>query len=206
MDGISTWRVISTDADCKYCDIATLEDAVLSGLSGTAVPSFGAMVEGWLLVFPARHVLSVAELSETECADFEALVEEARHLVEERYGPTVQFEHGSAGVGRLAACGVDHAHVHVVPLVIDLRRAIAALDLDLEFGWESVDSRVQMPRASDYVYLSDSTGAWVSYHQWLPGQVVRRAIAKSLGIEEWDWKQNARMSIVEATRARLRSA
>ncbi|MDN4639928.1 hypothetical protein QCD70_06715 [Agreia sp. PsM10] len=163
------------------------------------------MVEGWLLAFPAVHVLSLADLSFDDWDGFSELLENARSLLRGAYGSTVMFEHGSAGVGRLAACGVDHAHMHLVPLDIDLRAAISNLAGELgEFEWTRIEGRVEPIAEEDYIFISDRTGSWVTRSSHLPSQVVRRAIALELGISEWDWKKDARPGTVSSTRARLR--
>ena len=206
MDASQLPKVEPIDSACRYCHLEDFEEVVLSHSAGTVVPSVGAMVEGWVLIFPKRHVLSLSELSETEWAGFSELAEHVSTSVEGNYGPTVRFEHGSAGEGRLAACGVDHAHLHIVPLSIDLRDAIERIDHGVTFSWQAVTGQVPKATREDYVFVADATGQWVSFHAWLPGQVVRRAIAATLNLVEWDWKANARLSNVEATRATLRSA
>lgn len=198
---------IESDDQCRYCDLDQHESPVLKTGAGIAVPSVGAMVEGWLIVFPSQHVLSLSELQANEWIAFAALADEASRRVQETYGPTVRFEHGSGGANRLAACGVDHAHLHIVPLDIDVRQAIAECDGDLgRFNWTPVADRVQFERNSDYIFVSDSTGSWVTRASELPSQVVRRAIAKRLAVREWDWKKRAALDVVAATRARLGAA
>lgn len=196
----------SERAMCKYCELESHEIPILSSAAGTVVPSIGALVEGWVLVFPKKHVLSLSQLDQAGWSDFASLVEQAKKIVVAEYGNVVMFEHGSAGEGRLAACGVDHAHLHIVPIEIELRSEIDALADEEGYDWEPVGSRVGVRDSADYIYIHDSTGRWVAYRAWLPGQVVRRAIARSLGLEEWDWKKNARMANVQATTTRLRTA
>ena len=195
------------DSGCRYCDLNKHEPLMIESNAGYVVPSIGAMVEGWLLVFPKRHVLALSELTNDEWVEFQSLVGLARASSEGEFGPTILFEHGSAGVGRAAACGVNHAHMHVVPLKIDLRAAISECSKDVgTYEWSRVTDRPDSVLEQDYLYVSDDTGDWVARSSWLPGQVVRRAIARFLGLEVWDWKVDAHLDLVESTRRKLKAA
>jgi ATP adenylyltransferase len=189
---------------CRFCGDNLREVPLFDDDGGIVLPSVGAMIEGWLIAFPTRHVLSLAELSDIEWSAFDILLRSARKRVEQMWGSTVMFEHGSAGVGRLAACGVDHAHMHIVPIQLDLRGAIAACSDEVgNYSWTPVFERVERVVEQDYIFVSDRTGNWVARSDNLPGQVVRRAIAKWFDYSDWDWKVNARMHVVEATRQKL---
>lgn len=195
------------DRDCRYCELKKHEPLLIESNAGYVVPSIGAMVEGWLLVFPKRHVLALSELMNDEWAEFQTLIGLARASTESKFGQTVMFEHGSAGVGRTAACGVNHAHMHVVPLMVDLRAAIAECSHEVgTFEWSRVMDRPNAVVEQDYLYVSDDTGEWVARSSWLPGQVVRRAIARFLDLEVWDWKADAHLELVESTRRKLKAA
>lgn len=194
----------TTDTLCRYCELDRLEAPIAHSAAGFAVPSIGAMVEGWSIVFPRRHVLSLAQLDDHDWSAFDDLVQVVRDNVERYYGKAVLFEHGSAGSGRPAACGVDHAHLHVVPLDLPLRELITAV---LESGsWARVDTRVPPVVGMDYIYVDDASGRWVAYQPWLPSQVARQAVAAYLGLSDWDWKASPNLHLVEATRRALRAA
>lgn len=204
LDAVDEFSYPRHGETCRYCALDSQEAAVVSNKDGYAVPSFGAMVEGWLVIFPREHVLSLADLDEDRWNAFGALVESGRRLVEEQYGATISFEHGSSGAGRPAACGVDHAHMHIVPLDIDLRTAIAAVEPEF-VDWNPVSGRVCEPTGNDYLYIRDRSGEWVASREWISSQVIRRAIAAHLDIAIWDWKADRRIDIVTATRDRFRS-
>lgn len=191
---------------CHYCELDRIELPVASSDAGFAVPSYGALVDGWTIVFPRTHVLSLAELNAAEWDEYSRLIAFVRERIERTYGPAVLFEHGSAGSGRPAACGVDHAHMHVVPLRLGLVDSVGSLLSLPPDAWQPVAERVAAQAGMDYVFIEDATGRWVTYQQWLPSQVVRQAIASRLGIIEWDWKLARNLDRVEATRAALRAA
>jgi ATP adenylyltransferase len=193
-------QAITGGLPCRFCPNNGHDLVVLDQPGGFAIPSYGALVEGWLLLVSTRHIHALSELSEEEWSDFDCLREAAIARVENHYGPTVSFEHGAAGSGRMAGCGVDHAHMHIVPIQTDLRSAIAAISHDVgTFAWQAAKCRPTNEGASDYIWLADATGTWITESQGLPSQVVRRAIANQLGEATWDWKLDHRMPLVEAT-------
>jgi ATP adenylyltransferase len=192
------------EVQCHFCELERHEDTLLSDVSGSVVPSVGSMVPGWTLVFPSEHVYSLADLGDDAWSGFSALVESAKRLVEQAFGPTVMFEHGSAGGGRTAACGVNHAHMHIVPIDVDLRKEIANTANEVgSFEWDRSGIRVTPVDDHDYIFISDRTGSWVTRSKSLQSQVVRRALARYLNLQEWDWKRDPRESTVLETRARL---
>jgi len=189
---------------CRACNIPGSEPLVAQDNFGFSVPSLGALVEGWVLVFPRRHVLALNQLSDLEWSEFNRHAELTRQMVKVAYGEFIQFEHGSAGVGRTAACGVDHAHLHIVALSIDLREAIHHIEHEVgAFDWEPVAGRVPMGVASDYIWVQDATGQWMAQADVLPSQVVRRAIAAAIECDEWDWKLAHRRELMLRTSERL---
>jgi diadenosine tetraphosphate (Ap4A) HIT family hydrolase len=189
---------------CRFCELRDREPALIDYPGGVVVPSLGALVEGWLLVVPPQHVCALAELSESQWYAFQRVLDQATEAVERHYGPAVRFEHGSAGSGRAAGCGVDHAHMHVVPAAIDLRAAVSKIAGSLgEFVWKPAQSRPDSDGVTDYIWISDATGNWISHQCQIPSQVIRRAIANELGESTWDWKKDHRVHLVQRTRRTL---
>jgi len=185
---------------CNFCDLQQRERALIATDAGVVVPSVGALVPGWVLVVPRTHAYSTAEFDGEDRASFQALVERAKDVVASQWGPSVVFEHGSAGAGRLAGCGVDHAHVHVVPIDLDLRESIFLLgDPFNRLEWEARSEPSGDDRRTDYIWLHDLTGGWIARADVLPSQVVRRAIAKVIGVEIWDWKADPQQSNFDET-------
>lgn len=194
-----------TESPCAFCDADSMGELIASSMSSSVVASFGMLVEGWLLVVPSRHVTSLAQLSDHEWDDARQLARRARKLVADEYGvQPITFEHGAAGTGRPAGCGIDHAHLHVVPLDMDVRSQLAKVDGDAHAGeWMKISNRPRHLDGYDYLWVADATGSWVRYSDHQPSQVVRRAIAHDLGQSVWDWKQDLRMDLVDLTVTRL---
>ncbi|MHA7293399.1 HIT family protein [Arthrobacter sp. HLT1-21] len=189
---------------CRFCRLSKSETLVSESEYAFSMPSLGAMVEGWMLVSPRRHAFSIAELDVHEWEEFHSLASETRAKVEATYGPSVTFEHGASGEGRLAGCGINHAHLHIVPLAVDLRLLINEVSEAVgKYEWHRSSPRPRAAAELDYIHLSDRTGNWITHSPSLPSQVVRQAIARYLGLELWDWKSDLRESLALKTAARL---
>jgi diadenosine tetraphosphate (Ap4A) HIT family hydrolase len=112
---------MNTIRDCRFCDIIEgeylyngIDQPFISNDSFIAVASIGALIEGWTLVIPKDHQLSMRGCyNKTDFVDF---VRTIMPLLHRRYGTLVAFEHGSNKEGSITACGTDHAHLHFVPM------------------------------------------------------------------------------------------
>jgi ATP adenylyltransferase len=193
----------TTDRGCRFCEVAHRERLVRSSEHSAVFPSLGAFIEGWLLVAPREHVVASSELPDDHWHDLDAQVRTANEAVRAEYGPTVFFEHGAAGTNRTAGCGVDHAHLHIVPWVGNLREQIAAVPGFGRFAWHPAGHRPISRTGEDYIWISDETGAWITYASELPSQVVRQAMSHALGLAWWDWKVDHRTDTAAATLDRL---
>lgn len=192
---------------CRYCEIDRHEPTVRSSAVLAAVPSVGSLVEGWVLAFPRQHVLALSDLSPAQWSAYVSELTQVRSAVNDRYGETILFEHGSAGSARLAGCGVDHAHMHIVPVILDIRSALADMsDVVGELDWMPVEGQVPTIAGQDYLYIDDRSGRWVAYSPSLPGQAIRRAIARAVGAPEWDWKASPNRNLMASTLSRMRAA
>ena len=81
------------------------------------LPSAGSLVPGWLLVVPRRPMLNLGCTTPSERAALMELVDDLSIRMGNFEGEIYCFEHGSAFVGSATGCGVDQAHLHVVPLL-----------------------------------------------------------------------------------------
>lgn len=198
----------ATVTECRFCGIETRE-RVLAGDSRrrtVVVPSKGALVPGWILVVPVDHVLSLAELPDERRGPFALATQEADLHLRERLGAVVQFEHGPAAEGRSAGCGVDHAHLHLVPLDVDLRAVAASTGLlPDDASWRPAvwPWAARSRPHSDYLFVRDTDGSgWILEASTVPSQLFRRALARLQGHDRWDWKDAATPDESPTTRAR----
>ncbi|SFR97182.1 HIT family protein [Sphingomonas jatrophae] len=170
-----------------------------------AVPSAGALAPGWTLVVPRRPLLNLSETNLAERVELAAIAIKVADTLSKTGKEVFCFEHGSRKPGGLVGCGVDQAHLHIVPLPFDLIEAVtSAADSGIE--WEAPVASTtpfdQPPVEGDYILLWRMTD-----HQTMVGKMrrpesqwVRRIIASELGIgPEWNYRTHPQRHNVRET-------
>jgi len=158
-----------------------------------ALPSLGSIVEGWMLLVPKKHYLSIGAMPVDlvhEMMDFKAYV--AAQLMR-KYGTLCAFEHGPSSLERQVGCGVDHAHIHIVPVGFDLILA-AQPYLPKDIRWTHGDlyeCRSAFARGDDYLYVEQPIGkGHIAVHAKFGSQIFRKAIASQLGVPgRYNWRE-----------------
>lgn len=180
-------------------------DSVLWETPSFAVlPSLGSLVPGWLLVVPKRRMPNLVELHDNEVEELEDLVSVASKKLKMFPGQAQMFEHGGP-LGSSLSCGVDQAHLHIVPLgfnVVELSRD------DKSISWLPVtgfgDIRSQTSNGTEYLYVSTLGQSLLGFPSVPTSQWFRRLIADRIGVpEEWNYREFPKLEVMEETRARL---
>jgi len=153
------------------------------------LPTLGQVAEGHLLIIPAKHLCSLADLADEQTQQLERLCRQVKSVLRRAYGACVFFEHGirSAGSG---GCGIDHAHMHAVPVTADGVLNI----LTEQFNGRTIGSLGDIKRNlrhdSSYLFFEHISGQrYVFPVENLPSQYMRKLLADSVGKADWDWKK-----------------
>ena len=176
-----------------------------------AMPTRGSLIEGWLLIVPREHHYCVGAFSPVLLAEFQLFRREVRQAMESIYGPVVAFEHGAAGSGRPVGCGVDHAHLHLVPWLGSFADAVARYGVQ-DFQWQDVDGFHALSTIhytnEDYLIFEEVNGvARMAVSDVIPSQFFRQVIAASIGQRDrYDWKQTSGIENVNSTVRKLKAA
>lgn len=175
------------------------------------VPSIGAIVEGWLLIAPKEKALCFGAIEPILKIEFLELKERVQLSLTKTYGPVAIFEHGPSQTKSKVGCGVDHAHLHLVPTSTNLVES--AKKLAPEVIWESstgIDSleyyhSMNLP----YLYLEQPEYMpvpIVGTSSTIPSQLFRKTIASANACSEsWDWKHNPFFENILRTRVKMTS-
>jgi ATP adenylyltransferase len=179
-----------------------------------ALPTVGALVEGWLLVVPRTPALSFAQLPMPLFPELQHFLKDVTTTIRSIYGPVSVFEHGPSCVASAVGCGVDYAHLHVVPL-----------DCDLLAGAKKIAAQIQWARATSiegvsrhgkkdggYWFLQQTFGVAECYigtstDEKPVSQLFRKVIANHLGRpSNFDWNHYPGKTEIAATVEKLTNA
>ncbi len=168
------------------------------------IPSLGSLLPGWLLIIPRGYSLNLAELGKSELHELDDLALACELKLKEKFNSeVVRFEHGPTVNQSKVGCGVDYAHLHIVPVNFDLIEALKT-GLNVHYEWvelDSFESLSSVPQNTDYLYYRNSSKQhFVTSQKDIPSQLFRRVIAHELSTPEtFDWKSFPRVEIVEET-------
>jgi len=204
--------------DCRFCGISKgyykylgVDEPIYSNQEFFAIASIGPLVEGWTLIVPKKHHLSMKECYKMDSID------DAIHAVlptlREQYGDSiVAFEHGANSNNSTTACGTAHAHLHLVPLSASLMPLLESSALMWTVSQpQEVASKVG---DSEYLFYSDLSGCgrWADTVGILhklespTSQFFRRVIAQQCGKEGYaDYKRYPFLDVAIRTRNALSS-
>jgi ATP adenylyltransferase len=202
--------------NCRLCHnlgadgAANVWDApVIESRNFVAVPSLGALVPGWVLLLPKNHYVAMGAVPTCETAELEKIKRALVSRLQQAYGELCAFEHGPSGPGREVGCGVDHAHLHLVPLKFDLGAAVLPL-LPHGVEWSEADlddCKRAFESGLDYLYLEQPLGRGrIAVHDCFGSQLFRRIIANHLGVDdEYNWREYPKVDNILSTVRTLQS-
>src|SRR5256885_17047020 len=102
---------LNQSKDCHFCHVASgnaalrVHDQQFTASSNYfAMASVGALVEGWSLVCPKKHSVSMRQHYGN--SEFRLLLDDVVKRVTSRYGSPIFFEHGANCASSATGCGV----------------------------------------------------------------------------------------------------
>lgn len=185
--------------------LPVFDEPVAANSDAVVVPSLGSIVPGWTLLVPRRQATNFAIIDETARHALCGL----RRYVEARLraafpGTVYEFEHGPARHGGTLGCGVDQAHLHIVPLSLNLVEKVrsipgAVIDIpsDVSDGWTLA------PNGVDYLFVrnTETKAGVIVLPSTLRSQAIRRIIADGVGLSEtWDYRETGGLQHAMQTR------
>lgn len=187
--------------NCRFCrsfaapiaQRALCDRPIFESENFVCIPSIGALIEGWVLLVPKAHFLCVGAMHPDLIAELTEFKDHVVVEIEIRHGDVALFEHGPASPSTPVGCGVDHAHLHVVPCQFDLAAA-ARREMNECIEWNSVSalsSTAEFHQSGlPYLYLEQPVGYRnIAVSASIPSQLFRKAIARHVGLPDaWNWQ------------------
>lgn len=191
--------------NCKYCNFiknqsTELYNKILVETDNFIVtPSLGSLIPGWQLVIPKKHYLNVSQIGAEEKAELLNLLEQQINITSSSFKKEVAiFEHGAVNNGSLVGCGIDHAHIHIVPL--DFNIGLAAKNIENTFAptlkhtsildfYRNNENLNQKPY---WVCATNYQNIYYTEEMSEASQFFRRVIADKLSIgDKFDYKKHS---------------
>lgn len=189
------------EPECFLCERGPkwYDQPILESEYGTISSALGAFTDGYILVAPHRHVHAIADLVQPELMGFAVLVEAATAMVRAAYGACIGWEHGgAAGTAPQSSC-VRHAHLHLMPKLVDLAVPGPIVGAGSSFG-DAFGGALPRP----YLLVLSEKGSVTISSDAPRSQYFRRQIAEAIGkIDEWDYLMYPNFDAVRRTKQLL---
>jgi ATP adenylyltransferase len=190
--------------------LAVFDEPLIADAEGVALPSLGSIVPGWTLLVPRHTSPNIAALGRYGRDALKRLREEVLVRLSASFeGVIYEFEHGPAMIGSILGCGVDQAHLHLVPLSFDLVDAAHSISGKLiEFSGEKSDPWELVPSAKNYFLIRNSSSGdgVIVFPSRLESQAIRKIIATRMRLDSnWDYRLAAGLKQAALTRLAFNS-
>lgn len=177
---------------CVFCgDLAERGGSLLEEWPFRLVVDRAPVSKWHLLLIAAEHIKSFSSFSAQELALASDIIERAKSILHRSLGYKyfVVGEHGLAWNSHGRRCGIDHAHLHIVPFkappLIHYAPDIARVE-----PLTGIRDLAQFS-GKDYFFLESANQIPViALAEWFEPQLFRRLIASSLRLEEYDWQSS----------------
>lgn len=165
------------------------------------------LVPGHVMIVPKAHILCYGAVEDSAQDEFSGIVNAARTILREHYGPSVILEHGTSSIEPVAD-HVTHAHLHIVPADIDIRDSL------LNFNTTTIASLSDLAhwaaRDEAYIYFESCAGERIVADRIfdIKRLFIRSEIARRIGLPDplWDWRRHILSDNLRSTVETLRRA
>jgi ATP adenylyltransferase len=192
--------------DCHFCEesLINLQDKkeivnriIYSSENFNVFPTLGSFVEGYLLIAPKSHHISIAQIISNLYVEFEEVIGTVRDVLSIAYCQPIFFEHGPISRYDKGGCCIQHAHLHCVPVDIEILE-----DLSKHFKYEEINKFSELPKEQSYLFYEnkDKKRFVFPLDSIIPSQYIRQILSVRLKCpEKWDWRQYPGLEEIKKT-------
>jgi len=196
--------------DCVFCKENLYEkdhERILRKTENFIVlSSLGHFIEGYLLLIPKKHYLSIAQLPSGLFSELGELQQEVRDVLGYVYENPIFCEHGAVSEYKKAGCCIDHAHLHAFPVNVDLSDVLKEHFRSNRKIKELGELKEQEERKTPYLYFENvNESKYVFDAPVVPKQYFRQQVSYETGKPElWDWRRYPEIENLEKCIAKLK--
>ena len=175
----------------RTCSLIGKDRTVFETSNFRVFPTVGGFVENYQLIVPKRHINCFGELAIEEWQEVKRIIEWERDINRKYFNcDSSIFEHGALLPSNESGKSIIHAHLHIFPSKYSLINNIRDYGFQIQ---EIIDITKLVEichQYESYLYYSDVDGKdYIITHQGLPSQFLRKVLADSLGIVNWNWRE-----------------
>ncbi len=164
----------------------------------------GQFIEGGLLFLTKEHIHSFAHLDKDKYLLLDTLVNKIKSIILEVFGVVpIIFEHSSSIDRSKGNCCVDHAHLNIFPVNININDYITdRISTSISFIGELSKLKFY---DNGYIYVDSLLNGKIIFDgKNVPTQLIRQHLTHSLGCESrWHWKDYVGIHEIEETLSKL---
>lgn len=200
---IAHYKGMKSTMEFYNANVETRMDCIIyESESFYVVPELGSIKQGYIMIVPKEHVLSVAQFSDKLITEYAEVCEDIEELLKGAYGqykPVVFFEHGSGPSGITShKKSIVHAHTHVV---VDFILSKKYQDM---VCMEPIDDIRDAKETHYFSYQEGSKGQLMiamKYDVYVQRQYPRQIMAMEYNLApgQYNWRKVAFDENVDAT-------
>ena len=194
--------------ECPFCkeeknrnDNPIKKDRIIAETKNLIVfPTTGGFVKNYQLIVPKKHLNCFGELTKEELQELKFLIEWQKNINKNYFNSnTSMFEHGALIPHNTSGKSIVHAHLHVFPNNTTLINKISKYGFNINRISDISELSTISRDFENYLYYQDIDGTnYVITHDGIPSQFLRKVLAESKGIENWNWRKDPYLgSIIE---------
>lgn len=193
--------------ECPFCEeienpqknIITKERIVLETKYFVVFPTTGGIVDNYQLIVPKRHINCFGQITKSELKELRKIINWQKNINKKCFNSnTIIFEHGALKPHNESGKSIVHAHLHIFPSCISLINEIEKYKFNHIFIKDIVQLKSICQKFESYLYYCDVDNKnYVITHQGIPSQFMRKVLADSLGIKEWNWRNYPMSEMIE---------
>lgn len=181
----------------SYAELAS--EVLFEGTDAIVISDVAPLVPGHVLITSRSHVRALSALSAATLTTINDLQQQiTQHLRRYSGAPVILFEHGVGAHTVTPPCGIDHAHLHALPLVTGIQERFKE-----DFAPTSLDGLWDLPQYvgdAEYLLLLDGGRTFVATPVEPVRQYFRRVVADITGRDFWNWNDDLLLSKADVTK------
>lgn len=161
-------------------------------------PSVGSLIVGHLLVVPKRHYTALSYSNALELEELYELLLDLKLVQQSLFGLDADmfiFEHGVLDKEKSMMSCVDHAHLHVLPALVDVH-SLGFSDFSQVDIREICGEDISHP---DYIFFGSLEYSFVSLDRDKHPQYLRKILHEKLRLPgHWNWRSDPKVENIKA--------